>query len=151
MQHAKEILGISFYSFKFDNIIWTTINDVRFNHKPTRDDISTTNCHGNGNGDSNHNGNGNGNQKSTPQWQLNSPASGHPSVPMEQKSTLQWQLESPALGQPSTSMAMNKKSTPQWRIKSPALGKPSALMVNQPTPKWHPVLGFGAIEIAYRA
>jgi hypothetical protein len=43
MQHAKEILGESFYTFKIDDMIWTTDkNDMPFDHKPTMDNISTT-------------------------------------------------------------------------------------------------------------
>jgi hypothetical protein len=53
MQHAKEILGKSFYTFKFDNMIWMTNNNMPSNHKPTTDDISTTKSHSNGNGNSN--------------------------------------------------------------------------------------------------
>jgi hypothetical protein len=48
MQHAKEILGKSFYTFEFYNVIWTTNNNMPFDHKPTMDDISTTKSHGSG-------------------------------------------------------------------------------------------------------
>jgi hypothetical protein len=147
MQHAKEILDKSFYTFEFNNMILTTTNVVPSNHKPTTDNISTTKPHSDGDSNGNQKpttqwqlkspalGHPSAllEQKSTPQWQLKSPALGHPSTLMEQKSTPQWQLKSPALGQPSTLMAMNKKSTPQWQTKSPGLGQPSVLMVNQPT------------------
>ncbi len=59
MQHAKEILIKSFYTFKFDDMIWMTNNNMPSNHKLTTDDISTTKSHGNSDGD--------GNQKPTPQ------------------------------------------------------------------------------------
>ncbi len=154
IQHPKENLGTSFYTFEFNDMMWITNNNMPSNHKPTTDDISTTKSHGGSDG--------NGNQKPTPQWQLKSPASGHPSAPMEQKctsqwqlkspalghpsapmeqkSTPQWQLKSPALGQPSTLMAMNEISTPQWQAKSPALGQPSVPMVNQSSPEWNPAM-----------
>jgi hypothetical protein len=34
-------------------MIWTTNNNMPFNHKPTMDDISTTKSHGDGYGGSN--------------------------------------------------------------------------------------------------
>ena len=59
-----------------------------------------------------------------------------PSARMDQKSTPQWQLKSPASGQPSASIDMNKKSTSQWQTKSPASGQPSAPMEQ----KWGSIL-----------
>jgi hypothetical protein len=53
MQHAKEILGKSFYTFEFNNMMKTTNNDMPFDHKLTTNDISTTKSHGSGNSDSN--------------------------------------------------------------------------------------------------
>jgi hypothetical protein len=116
-------------SFEFDGMLWTTDHDMPLNHKPTVDNIATaktptkklvlsalTN------------------QKSIPQWQSKSPASGQPSALMVIKSTAVWQTKFPASGQPSA--LMEQKSTPQWQSKSPALGKPSAQMVNKSTASW---------------
>jgi hypothetical protein len=122
MQHAKEILGKSFYTFEFDNMIWRTNNNMPFDPKLTTDDISTTKSPPKELFLSDLT-----QKKSTPEWQTKSPALGHPSASMEQKSTPQWQLKSPTLGHPSA--PMEQKSTPQWQLKFPTLGQPLASMV----------------------
>jgi hypothetical protein len=42
LQHAKEILGKSFHTFEFDNMILKTNNNIPFDHKPMTDNIVTT-------------------------------------------------------------------------------------------------------------
>ena len=77
-------------TFEFNNMIWTANNNVPLDHKPMVDNIATTN------------------------------PPPPPLDPMKNKSTPEWQLKSPALGQ--------QKSTPKWQRKSPASGQPSAPM-----------------------
>ena len=108
-------------TFEFDNMIWTTNNDMPIDHKLMADNIATAKSLPKELILSAPMKN-----KSTLEWQPKSPASG------QQKPTPEWQTKSPALRQPSPPMA--QKSTPKWQMMSLALGHPSAPMAQKSTP-----------------